>query len=107
VLTVKSDVRENVGGPVAIFYAAGVVAEEGFFEYATLIGMISVSLGLVNLLPIPVLDGGQILFFLVELIRGRPLSIELREKVQIVSVLGLAITMLLVIVNDISRIVVL
>ena len=106
VLTMKADARENVGGPVAIFYTAGKVAEQGFFEYATVIGMISVSLGLVNLLPIPVLDGGQILFYLLEMIRGRPLSLEIREKVQIVSVLGLAVAMLLVIVNDIQRIVV-
>lgn len=96
-------VQDNVGGPVAIFQVAGVAADQGFFTFARFIGVISVSLGIINLLPIPVLDGGQIAFLLVEQLRGRPLSLELRERVQMVSVVGLVILMLLVTANDIQR----
>ena len=103
IFTGQADPRDNVGGPVAIFVAAGAVAEQGFFQYASVIGMISVSLGLINLLPVPVLDGGQILFYLLEGLRGRPLSLELRERVQMVGVVGLVILMLLVTVNDVQR----
>lgn len=102
-LTFRSDPRESLGGPVAIFVAAGTVAEMGFFPYATVVGMLSVSIGLINLLPVPVLDGGQILFYAVEGLRGRPLSLELREQLQMVGVAGLAILMFLVTVNDITR----
>jgi regulator of sigma E protease len=104
IFAMESDWRENVGGPIAIFYVAGVVAERGFFQYAETIGIISVSLGLINLLPVPVLDGGQILFYLIEGIRGRPLSLEFRERVQMLGVLGLVVIMLIVVFNDISRI---
>lgn len=103
IFTGRADPRDNVGGPVAIFVAAGTVAEQGFFQYAAVIGMLSVSLGVINLLPVPVLDGGQIVFYLLEAIRGRPLSLELREKFQMVGVVALVILMLLVTVNDIQR----
>lgn len=103
IFTGRSDPRENVGGPVAIFVAAGTVAEQGFFQYAAVIGMISVSLGLINLLPVPVFDGGQIVFYLVEWVRGRPLSLELRERFQMVGVVAIVILMLLVTVNDLQR----
>ncbi|MCB9665951.1 MAG: RIP metalloprotease RseP [Alphaproteobacteria bacterium] len=103
IFTGRADPRDNVGGPVAIFVAAGTVAEQGFFQYAAVIGMISVSLGLINLLPVPIFDGGQILFYLVEWVRGRPLSLELRERFQMVGVVAIVILMLLVTVNDIQR----
>jgi regulator of sigma E protease len=57
----------------------------------------------VNLLPVPVLDGGQICFYTVEWIRGRPLPLELRERVQMVGVLALVALMLVVAVIDVSR----
>ncbi len=101
--TGRSDPRENLGGPVAIFVTAGEVAELGFFSYATVVGMISVSLGLINLLPVPVLDGGQILFYLVEAVRGRPLSLQLRERVQMIGVVALVVLFVLVTINDVHR----
>jgi regulator of sigma E protease len=104
IFSMESDWRENVGGPIAIFWVAGVVAEQGFFRYAETIGVISISLGLINLLPVPVLDGGQILFYLIEGVRGRPLSLEFRERVQMLGVLALVVIMLVVVFNDISRI---
>ena len=94
---------EMVGGPIAIFYVGGAVAELGFFRYAETLGVISISLGLINLLPVPVLDGGQILFYLIEGVRGRPVSLELRERAQMLGVLALVVIMLFVVFNDISR----
>jgi regulator of sigma E protease len=102
-VTRKLQVKESVGGPVAIFTAAGQSAEDGLFAFAELMGMISFSLGFINLLPVPVLDGGHIIFYTVEAIRGRPLSLEFRERVQMVGVLGLVALMLMVTAYDISR----
>jgi regulator of sigma E protease len=102
-LTGWSNPRDSLGGPVEMFVSAGTAAEAGVFVYATLVAAISVSLGLINLLPIPVFDGGQILFYLLELLRGRPLSLEVRERVQIVSVIGLVVLFLFVTVNDVGR----
>ena len=104
ILTWKAKPSENLGGPIAIFYMADRVAREGFFPYAAVIGMISVSLGVINLLPVPVFDGGQILFYTLEAIRGRPLSLELRERFQMIGVVSLMILMLLVTANDIKRV---
>lgn len=102
-LTGWSSPRDSLGGPVEMFVSAGTAAEAGVFVYATLVAAISVSLGLINLLPIPVFDGGQIVFYLLELLRGRPLPLEVRERVQIVSVVGLVVLFLFVTVNDVGR----
>lgn len=95
--------QEAVGGPVEIFRAAGESARAGIHTFARTLGTISFSLGIVNLLPIPVLDGGQIVFYAIEGIRGRPLPLRIRERVQIIGVLGLMALMLLVTVMDINR----
>lgn len=95
--------NEALGGPVEIFRAAGAGAEAGIHTFARLLGTISFSLGIVNLLPVPVLDGGQIVFYAIEGIRGRPLSLALRERVQMVGVLALVALMLMVTVMDVNR----
>ena len=95
--------QEALGGPVEIFRAAGQGAEAGFHGFARLLATISFSLGIVNLLPVPVLDGGQIVFYSLEAIRGRPLSLELRERIQMIGVLALAALMLAVTVMDVNR----
>ncbi len=98
-------VKDGLGGPIAIFEMAAKGAERGMHTYARFIGMISISLGLINLLPVPVLDGGQILFYLVEGIRGRPLSVALRERLQMIGVLALVALMIVVTVNDVSKLI--
>lgn len=95
--------KESLGGPIEIVRTAGYAAQEGFFTFARVMGMISFSLGIVNLLPVPVLDGGQILFYAIEGIRGRPLPLLLRERIQMVGVLFLAALMVMVLVMDIGR----
>jgi regulator of sigma E protease len=102
-LTREVDVKQSVGGPVEIFRQAQMAAERGIFDYARLLAGLSISLGIVNLLPIPVLDGGQLLFFLLEAVRGRPVSVALRERAQQLGVLFMVLLMLTVLVWDIQR----
>jgi regulator of sigma E protease len=65
---------EDLGGPLRIAQLSGQVAELGAASLVSFIAILSVNLGLINLFPIPVLDGGHLLFYFVEAIRGRPLS---------------------------------
>lgn len=95
--------QESLGGPLEIFRAAGESAEAGIFTFVRTMGMISFSLGIINLLPVPVLDGGQIVFYAIEGIRGRPLPLSLRERIQMVGVLALFALILMVTVMDVSR----
>jgi regulator of sigma E protease len=104
-LTGERRVSETFGGPVAIFAMAGESVQYGWTAFAKLLGAISLSLGIVNLLPVPALDGGQILFYTIEGIRGRPLSLRLRERIQMVGVLMLVALVLVVTFNDITRVI--
>jgi regulator of sigma E protease len=102
-LTGEAAVEKSLGGPVEMVRQAKTAVEQGIFEYARLMALLSISLGIVNLLPVPVLDGGQALFFIMEAIRGRPVSVAFRERAQQVGVLFLVILMLAVLVMDINR----
>ncbi len=102
-LTGTTKIKESLGGPVAIFSAAGEAAQRGLFDYVEMMAMISFSLGIINLLPVPVLDGGQIVFYLIEGIRGRPLGLEFRERVQMVGILALFALIIVVTVGDFER----
>jgi len=99
----EAAVEKSVGGPVEMVRQASKAAEAGLFQWVRLMSMLSISLGIVNLVPFPVLDGGQILFYLAEAVRGRPLSIRFREATQQVGVVVLVLFMLMVLVIDISR----
>ena len=103
-ITGTTGITESLGGPVAIFSAAGAAAQRGLFDYVEMMAMISFSLGIINLLPVPVLDGGQIVFYLIEGIRGRPLGLEFRERVQMIGVLALFALIIVVTVADVGRI---
>ncbi|WP_296261940.1 MULTISPECIES: sigma E protease regulator RseP [unclassified Pseudomonas] len=94
---------KNLSGPITIAKVAGASAQSGVGDFLNFLAYLSISLGVLNLLPIPVLDGGHLLFYLIEWARGRPLS----EKVQgwgaqigISLVVGV---MLLALVNDLGR----
>ena len=97
-------ISEGLGGPIQIFRMAGQGLAAGWFTFVRLIAVISVSLGVINLLPVPALDGGQISLYLIEWVRGRRLSDALRERVQMVGVLALIALMLAVAVFDIDRV---
>ena len=99
----EAAVHKNIGGPIEIVRQASDAAERGVYAWVQLMSLISISLGVMNLLPIPVLDGGQLLFYLFEAVRGKPLPIRWRERVQQIAVLFLIFFMLFVVVFDIER----
>lgn len=70
----KLAVEHTVSGPIGIARAASAYAQNGLAWYLSLLALLSLSLGILNLLPIPVLDGGHLLYYLIELVKGRPLS---------------------------------
>lgn len=94
---------KNLSGPITIAKVATASAKSGLESYISFLALLSVSLGVLNLLPIPVLDGGHLLFYLVELLAGRPVP----EKIQSMGYqLGLFLVlsmMLLALYNDFSR----
>ncbi|ADY74153.1 membrane-associated zinc metalloprotease [Desulfurobacterium thermolithotrophum DSM 11699] len=94
---------KSLGGPIMIAEVAGKAAEAGMSNFLYFMGFISLQLGYFNLLPLPVLDGGLILMFLIEMIRRRPLSMEFRERFQQVGFAILAFLMIIVFYNDIMR----
>ena len=102
-VTGAAAVQKSLGGPVEMVRQASSAAEQGIFVWARLMGMLSISLGIINLLPVPVLDGGQFLFYAVEGLRGRPLSLAVREKAQQLGVLFLVLLMMSVLFFDIRR----
>jgi regulator of sigma E protease len=88
------EAANQLGGPIRIAQMSGQVASFGFVPLIQLAAVLSVSIGLLNLFPIPLLDGGHLLFYLIEGIRGRPLS----ERAQEVGFrIGLAIVLMLMI----------
>ncbi len=94
---------ENISGPVGIAGFARSSAELGLARFLYFLGLVSLSLAILNLLPIPVLDGGHILYYLIELIRGRPLSERSQVAGQYVGLAALGSLMCLALFNDISR----
>lgn len=95
----------DLGGPILIVQAAGQQAERGLDYLIRFIGLISVNLGVLNLLPVPVLDGGHLVFFGFEALRGRPLALRQREVAQQVGLFLLLALMVFVFYNDISRLI--
>jgi regulator of sigma E protease len=102
---IKGDIStDTLGGPIMIAQMAGDSAKAGVGSLISFIALISINLAIINLLPIPVLDGGHLLFFLIEAIKGRPVSVKIREVAQQVGLFILILLMILVFYNDISRI---
>ena len=95
--------RDMVGGPVQIFQVSSQQAKEGFDKLLLLMAFLSVQLGILNLLPIPVLDGGHMVFLAAEAIRRKPLSVTQRtvlQQIGMIVILGLMVT---VTVFDVGR----
>jgi regulator of sigma E protease len=95
--------RDQIAGPIGIAEIAGKSLERGWLDYLHTLVLISINLGILNLLPIPILDGGQALIFSIEGIRRAPLSIRTRGFVQQIGVTMLLLIMGLAFWNDISR----
>jgi regulator of sigma E protease len=96
---------ETLGGPILIAQLAGDQARQGFSPFIYFLGLLSVNLGVLNLLPIPILDGGHILFFSIEALLRKPLSAEARAVAQQVGLALILMLTALVFYNDIARLV--
>ncbi len=94
---------DALSGPVGIYQSTDMVAKSGIYYLMKWAGILSINLGIMNLLPIPALDGGRLLFFAIEALRGKPID---RQKEGMVHFIGFALLMLLMLVvtwNDIQR----
>lgn len=94
---------ETLGGPILIAQMAGDQARQGFSPFVYFLGLLSVNLAILNLLPIPILDGGHLFFFALEGLRRKPLSPEARALAQQVGVAIILLLTALVFYNDIAR----
>ncbi|KUM01888.1 RIP metalloprotease RseP [Chromobacterium subtsugae] len=94
---------DNLSGPLTIANVAGQTAREGLTPYLEFLALISVSIGILNLLPIPVLDGGHLMYYVAELVRGKPVSERVQLLGQKIGFILLASLMAFAILNDFSR----
>ncbi len=95
---------ENLGGPITIANAAGTSASYGLESFLNFLAYLSVSLGVLNLLPIPILDGGHLLYYFIELVRGKPLSEDKQALGLKIGMAIIACVMIFAFYNDLSRI---
>ena len=111
-LTIKGVVKlfqgtvspKTLGGPIMIAQMAGQQAKEGVVNLIFFIALISINLAILNFLPIPVLDGGHLLFFFIEAVKGSPVSVKVREISQQAGIFVLILLMIYVFYNDIARV---
>ena len=96
---------ESLGGPILIFQVYGESAKQGLNQLLWITALLSINLGLINLLPIPILDGGHILFFLIEIIKGSPVSEKNRERAFQGGLFMILSLMVFAFYNDIMRII--
>jgi regulator of sigma E protease len=96
--------KQALGGPILIAQMAGKQAQEGFLSLIFFTAIISINLGIINLFPIPILDGGHLLFLTIESIIGRPLSVKKLELAQQIGLIIIILLMAFIFYNDIMRI---
>ena len=95
---------KNIGGPLSIAKYAGASAEYGFTAFLTFLAILSISLGILNLLPIPVLDGGHLVYFIIEGIKGGPVSETFMYRSQQLGFAVLAVLISFALYNDVHNI---
>lgn len=95
----------EIDGPIGIVRASGQALNEGFSTLINLMALISLNLGLLNILPIPVLDGGVMLMLVVESLMGRDISLHIKERIIQVSVVALLMLMVVVLYNDVVKLI--
>ncbi len=93
----------HLGGPIMMYEASGIALSYGWLSLLKLMAILSINLGLLNLLPIPMLDGGHILFIIVESIRRKPVNQKFKEIVSFIGIMILVTVMILVFKNDIEN----
>ncbi len=94
---------KNLSGPITIATYAGYTASAGVTAFLYFLAVVSISLGVLNLLPIPLLDGGHLMYYLVEMVKGKPLSDAVQLKLQHVGIAFLFMLMSLALYNDVMR----
>ncbi len=94
---------KTLGGPIFIAQVAGAQVKEGIIPFVLFMAILSINLGVINLFPIPVLDGGHIFFYLIEMVTRREVSVKVREMAQQIGFVFLLMLMLFVIFIDIER----
>ena len=94
----------EIGGPILIASMAGQQMEAGLVQFFSFMAILSINLGIINLFPIPILDGGHLVFFSIEALRRRSLSLQAQEKMQQVGLVLLGSLMVFVFYNDLARI---
>lgn len=94
---------QALGGPITIGYAAGVAAEQGLAQYLWLMALLSINIGLLNFLPIPILDGGLLMFFTIELFKRRPPSARARAISTYVGIVVVVVLVAFALKNDVVR----
>jgi len=94
---------KNISGPITIAKYAGLAADAGLSKFLGLLAIISISLGVLNLLPVPMLDGGHLMYYIVEIIKGSPVSSETEMRGQQVGIIFLIMLMSLAFYNDLLR----
>jgi regulator of sigma E protease len=94
---------EALGGPLMMYRVASVSGNQGWDSFLLMLALISVNLGLINLLPIPILDGGHLLVFAVEGVRRKPLTAKMRERIQLVGLIIVGLITILALRNDVMR----
>ena len=102
-MVVGDESPRNIGGPILIAQMAGQQAQEGLGSFLAFLAVLSINLGVLNLLPVPVLDGGHLLFFLVEAVTRKPVALKYREMAQQVGICLLGLLMIYAFYNDIVR----
>lgn len=101
-ITGKASINQ-ISGPIGIASMAGQSASSGLTAYIGFLVLISISLGIMNLLPLPMLDGGQLIFDFVELLRGKAVSLEIREIFTKLGLLGILALTGIAVFNDLTR----
>jgi regulator of sigma E protease len=94
---------ENLSGPITIAQYAGHTAGSGLVQFLAFLAVVSISLGIINLLPVPLLDGGHLMYYCVEFVKGSPVSERteaIGQQIGIAAIIGL---MALAFYNDLSR----
>ncbi|MCX5665951.1 MAG: RIP metalloprotease RseP [Candidatus Omnitrophica bacterium] len=103
IVTGRLSVKESMTGPIGIFIITGKAAQMGLIYLFHLMAMLSASLAIFNLLPLPVLDGGHILFLFMEKLRGRPLSVKVQENIANIGVGLLILLTVFIFYSDIIK----
>jgi RIP metalloprotease RseP len=103
IFTGRLSVKESMTGPIGIFIIAGKAAQMGLIYLFHLMAMLSASLAIFNLLPLPVLDGGHIFFLFIEKLRGKPLSVKTQENIANVGVGLLILLTVFIFYNDMLK----